>query len=146
MRRRICQNLPPPPPCLPPVRFVLCVASSTNCSIPSGLQAEPRWLLTIDSQASILQIKAEHYFSSGRTILISFVKSARINGVFFLCWGQAVQPVEPSLIGLTSLGTVEDPSGYPAPASRCPNCSFDLENPTHVAKRASPLRLNWQAA
>ncbi|XP_034263637.1 uncharacterized protein LOC117659700 isoform X1 [Pantherophis guttatus] len=59
---------------------------------------------------------------------------------------QAVQPVEPSLIGLTSLGTVEEPSGRPAPASHCPNCSYDCENPTHVAKRASPLRLDWQAA
>ncbi|XP_026547107.1 uncharacterized protein LOC113428790, partial [Notechis scutatus] len=59
---------------------------------------------------------------------------------------QEIQLVEPSLIGLTYLGTFEEPSGLPAPASRCPNCSFDRENPTHVANRASPLRLNWQAA
>ncbi|KAM6435422.1 uncharacterized protein C1orf167 homolog [Liasis olivaceus] len=61
-----------------------------------------------------------------------------------------IQPVEPSLISLSSLATVEDPSILLPPGPRCPRCDSDRENPTHVADRfpaqGSPLRLNWRAA
>ncbi|XP_025018717.1 uncharacterized protein C1orf167 homolog isoform X2 [Python bivittatus] len=61
-----------------------------------------------------------------------------------------IQLVEPSLISLSSLVTVEDPSVLLPPGPRCPRCDSNHENPTHVADQfpaqGSPLRLNWRAA
>ncbi|XP_070615597.1 uncharacterized protein [Erythrolamprus reginae] len=54
---------------------------------------------------------------------------------------QAVQLVE---LGLTSLGTVEEPSGLPALAPRCLNCNFDRENPTHVSNRVRKHGRLWK--